>query len=165
MKKSIIIFTLSLCIFLLSSCSTMVVKESNSPTFNTWELCTLLYRPNQMYSDWYVDKEENKNIEKELNKRGVLDKESCNIVELAKRQCIEFGCKSITQDFVDCTAKEFKNINDKIAAIKQNKERENSEAVKSFIGGWNTGLNNSYQPTQYTPNCTTSVLTGRVSCY
>jgi hypothetical protein len=118
-----------------------------------------------MYSDWYVDKKENKNIEKELNKRGVFNKNSCDVVELAKSQCIEFGYKSKTQDFVDCTAKEFKNINDKVAAIRQNKERSDSEAAKSFIDGWNTGLSTTYQPIQRTPSCTTSVLTGKVSCY
>jgi len=165
MKKLIIVFIPLLYFLLLSGCSTMVVKEDNAPTFNTWELCTLLYRPNQMYSDWYVDEEENKNIEKELNKRGVFNKKSCNVVELAKSQCTDFGYKSETKDFIDCTAKEFKNINDKVATIKQNKEKENSEAVKSFIDGWNTGLNNVYQPIQHTPNCTTSALTGRVSCY
>ncbi|MBL6976719.1 MAG: hypothetical protein ISR70_01505 [Candidatus Thioglobus sp.] len=165
MKKSLFVAISSLAILLLSSCSTMVVKEENAHTFNTWELCTLLYRPNQMYSDWYVDKEENKNIEKELNKRGVLNKKSCDVVELAKRQCTEFGHKDATQNFIDCTAKEFKNINDKVAAIKQNKQKEDSEAAKSFINGWNTGLNNAYQPIQRTPVCTTSVLTGQVTCY
>ena len=165
MKKLTLILILPLYAFLLSSCSTMVVKKDNASTFDTWELCTLLYRPNQMYSDWHIDEEENKNIEKELNKRGIFDKKSCNIVELAKRQCIEFGYKSTTQNFIDCTAKEFKNINDKIATIKQNKEREDSEAVQSFVNGWNAGLNNSYQPIQYIPKCTTSVLTGQVSCY
>ena len=143
----------------------MVVKKENAPTFNTWELCTLLHRPNQMYSDWHVDEEENKNIKDELKKRGIFDKESCNVVELAKKQCSEFGYKSKTPDFIDCTAKEFKNINDKVAAARNNKQREDSEAAKSFIDGWNSGFNNTYQPIQRTPSCTTSVLTGQVSCY
>ena len=143
----------------------MVVKKDNASAFNTWELCTLLHRPNQMYSDWHVDKAENKNIEDELNKRGIFDKKSCEVTELAKRQCTEFGYKQKTQSFIDCTAKEFKNINDKVAAVKYNKQREDSEAAKSFIDGWNTGLKNAHQPINYTPNCTTSVLTGSVSCY
>lgn len=161
MKRLLFLFSFA---FLLNGCSTQVVKEDNAATFHTWELCTLLYRPNQMYSNWYVDEDENKNIENELIKRGISDEKSCTVVELAKRQCIEFGYITKTQNFIDCTAKEFKNINDKVATIKQNKDRENSEATKSFIDSWNAGLN-TYQPIQYKPECTTSILTGQTSCY
>jgi len=155
MKKLLLTLLLSLTVLVLSGCTTLAVTENNSSSYNTWELCTLLYRPHQMYSDWVVDEEENKTIETELKKRGIYDERSCDVVELAKRECLEFGYKKDTKDFVDCTSKSFRDINDKILSTKQNRDKEKSSGSSSI---WvNT-------PT-YTPICTTSVLTGTVTCY
>ena len=152
MNKTSFIFAPLIFTFLLSGCSTMVVKEDNSVTFETWELCTLLYRPNQMYSDWFVDNDENNNIKRELQKRGVFDKKECEVVELAKRQCGEFGYKENTEKFIDCTANEFKNINNKVFARKQNKERTDEAQAQSFIDGWNSGLKLYPQPLYTVPS-------------
>ena len=149
MKKLLILLSLSLTVLVLSGCNTLTlaVTEENSSSYNTWELCTLLYRPHQMYSDWVVDEGENKTMETELKKRGIYDEESCDIVELSKTQCIEFGYKKDTQDFVDCTGETFRDINDKIITTKENREKEKSNpssssysAINSFLQGFNSGL-------------------------
>ena len=161
MRYLLLLTTLPL---LLSGCYTQVVKEDNAETFPTWELCTLLHRPNQMYSDWVSDEDELKSIENELKRRGITDKQSCEVIELAKRQCLEFGHRKGTSGFVGCTEREFKNINDKVAEKGLNRDRKDTEAAQSFINGWNSGLN-LYQPPVVKPQCTTSVLTGQVTCY
>ncbi len=163
------LLTYSLLIFItltFGGCMEVVTKNT-AKSYNTWELCTLRYRPHQIYPDWIDDEEENKTIETELEKRGIYNENSCDIVELAKRQCLEFGYKKDTKDFIDCTSKSFKDINDHILASRQNRGEEQAQASKAFTDGWNSGLliNNQQQPQSTFKTCTTSVLTGRVSCY
>ncbi len=94
--KKIILLT-----FLLSGC-VAVVTEENSASFDTWELCTLLYDPHSLYSNWISNEEENGVIKTELERRGFNTKDDCTIESLAKTKCINFGFKEGTNDYAKC---------------------------------------------------------------
>ena len=155
MRKPTSYLRLSLAALVLSGCSTLEVTENNSSSYDTWELCTLLYRPHQIFPDWVADEKENKTIAAELEKRGIYDEKSCTVMDLAKRECLEFGYKKDTESFAECTRKSFRDINDKIINTKQDKNKEKYSGSSSF---WVT-------TSPYIPICTTSVLTGTVTCF
>jgi len=165
--KNLLTYSLLIFITLSFGGCMEVVTKSTAKSYNTWELCTLRYRPHQIYPDWVEDEEENQTIETELKKRGIHNEKTCNVVELAKIQCLEFGYNKNTKDFVDCTSKSFKDINDHILSARQNRTDEKGQESKAFTNGWNSGLliNNQQQTPSTFKTCTTSVLTGRVSCY
>ena len=87
--------------FLLSGCAAVVTKE-NSASFDTWELCTLLYDPHSLYSNWISDEEENRFIRTELERRGINSKDDCSIESLAQAKCDGLGFKAGTTDYAKC---------------------------------------------------------------
>ncbi len=95
MKKTVL-FTL-----LFSGCAAVVTNE-NSATFDTWELCTLLYDPHSLYSNWVSMEEEDDVIRAELKNRGFLSKADCSIDSLARAKCDGLGFKAGTAEYAEC---------------------------------------------------------------
>ncbi|MCG7990584.1 MAG: hypothetical protein JAY98_03495 [Candidatus Thiodiazotropha lotti] len=86
---------------MLTGCAAYVTKE-NSATFDTWELCTLLYEPHSLYSSWTSMEEEDSVIREELKKRGFLSKADCSIESIAKAKCNHYGFTSGTTEYAKC---------------------------------------------------------------
>jgi patatin-like phospholipase/acyl hydrolase len=150
----IIIFTFV--VSSLSGCYSLVVKEDNAPSFETWELCTLLYRPNQMYPNWKVEEEENNTMEIELRKRGIHSSKSCEIIEISKRQCSNYGFSLGSSKHTDCTQETFNDIKDKITQFKEKKTKKKSsgsflKAVSSGMSGAVKGMNQSIHKSNNEP--------------
>lgn len=87
--------------FLLSGCTALVTKD-NSASFDSWELCTLLYDPHSLYSSWISMEEENNVIRAELKRRGILSKADCSIESLVKTKCDDLGFKEGTSEHAKC---------------------------------------------------------------
>ncbi len=82
MKNLIKLMVSALAVLSLSGCYTILVKKDNVSSFETWNLCTLLYKPHQLYTNWKVDEDENNLMERELKKRGIHSSKSCEIMEI-----------------------------------------------------------------------------------
>ncbi|WP_143556140.1 hypothetical protein [Solemya velum gill symbiont] len=99
MKRFLTIFIIP--VLMLTGCTTVVTKE-NAASFDTWELCTLLYDPNSLYSDWISMEEEDSAIRAELEKRGFSSEADCSIQSVAKRKCDNYGFKPGTTEHTQC---------------------------------------------------------------
>ncbi len=117
--------------FLLSGCSAYVTKE-NSTTFDTWELCTLLYDPHSLYSSWISIKEEDSVIRAELETRGFYSRTDCSIASLAKAKCDGIGFKAGTTEHAQCRLDVELNIR-KMKQMKKSAQdaQEAAEAMQS----------------------------------
>ena len=153
---------------MLSGCSGMIVKEDNAPSFETWELCTLLYRPYQMWPNWTVDEDENNTMRLELRSRGIHDSKSCEIIEISRANCSEYGFNINTKEHTECTRETFNGIKQKITQFKDSKTKRkssNSSFLKDINSGllegldaYNTSLRDSHErqrDRQRTIDCTT----------
>lgn len=85
----------------LVACSPLVTKE-NSASFPSWELCTLLYNPESIYSDWISMEDENEVIRRELSRRGIATLEDCSIRSLARSSCDSYGFKPDSTEYSQC---------------------------------------------------------------
>ena len=85
----------------LTGCVAYVTKE-NASSFATWELCTLLYNPNSLYSDWIPVEEEDSVIRAELERRGLHTQADCSVESLAEAKCGDFGFDAGTPDYAKC---------------------------------------------------------------
>lgn len=128
-----------LLVFLLSGCTAYVTKE-NSTDFETWELCTLLYNPHSLYSNWISDEEENRVIRAELEKRGFISKDSCSIESIAKAKCDSLGLKEGTNDYAKCRLDVEYHVEEMKQMKKSAREAKEAAAVIQY-----QQINDSYQ--------------------
>jgi hypothetical protein len=144
MKNLIKLMVSALAVLSLSGCYTILVKKDNVSSFETWNLCTLLYKPHQLYTNWKVDEDENSLMEIELKKRGIHSSKSCEIMEISKRQCSDYGFNINTDGHVNCTQKTFNQIKDKISNFKDKKSK-NKSGGSSFAGALSAGMSGAAQ--------------------
>ncbi|WP_286241145.1 hypothetical protein [Neptuniibacter halophilus] len=95
------LFFIGVATTMLSGCMALVTKD-NASTFETWELCTLLYNPTSLYSDWINIEEENIDIAAELSRRGVHTETQCSVPAIAESKCLAYGFQADTNDFARC---------------------------------------------------------------
>lgn len=116
---------------ILTGCVSYVTKE-NSSSFATWELCTLLYDPQSLYSDWISMENEDSIIRTELASRGLRTKADCSVESQAKSKCDDYGFKAGTTDYANCRI----DVEQHIEEMKQlkkaaNESRQAAEAAQA----------------------------------
>lgn len=120
-----------LCAFITLTGCTQVVTKDNAASFDTWKLCTLLYRPHEMYDDWIVEEDENKVMEEELQRRGV-NAHQCSVAELAKAKCVEYGFEAQTDAYAQCRQREEQYINTMTESIRAGRAAKQAAESAAF---------------------------------